>query len=48
MSLAMYHKVPLAMRTFSTVRSLFFLSYFVGHIHKSYFGVTGTLVLDFW
>ena len=27
---------------------LFFLSLFVGHIHMSYFGATGTPVLDFW
>ena len=26
----------------------FFLSFFVGHIHMSYFGATGTPVLDFW
>ena len=26
----------------------FFLSFFVGHIHMSYFGGTDTPVLDFW
>ena len=28
--------------------SLFFLKFFVGHMHMSYFGATGTPVLDFW
>ena len=27
---------------------LFFKVFFVGHIHMSYFGATGTPVLDFW
>ena len=27
---------------------LFFFNFFVGHIHMSYFGATGTTVLDFW
>ena len=28
--------------------SKFFFYVFGGHIHRSYFGVTGTPVLDFW